>query len=188
MQHQGAARLIFTILKVVAPCEKMGCGAESSAGATLRIRPPRRANRSCTMALRTARFRRTYVRTTSRTTQNDLRRKTHFTSRLNHITPVQPFPRKYSSFALSEIMFLYPRPASLEGRFAIVTNVEAGCGGRVDVAARVSSRRRTAAMRTVKSRGPDTPTLVLSLSWRSRVAQVTVANKPGAPGRSRSSR
>jgi hypothetical protein len=46
-----------------------------------------------------------------------------------------------------------------KGRFAIVTNVEAGCGGRVDVAAWLS-RRRTASMRTVKSRGPDTPTLV----------------------------
>src|SRR3954449_8674620 len=34
-----------------------------------------------------------------------------------------------------------------------------GCGGRVDVAAGLS-RRRTTLMRTVKSRGPDTPTLV----------------------------
>ena len=48
--------------------------------------------------------------------------------------------------------------------------------------------RRTMSMRTVKSRGPDTPTLVSRLRRRSRVAQATVAKKPGAPGRTRSSR
>jgi hypothetical protein len=42
--------------------------------------------------------------------------------------------------------------------------------------------------RTVKSYGPDTPTLVSRLRRRSRVAQTMVAKKPGAPGRVRSSR
>ena len=78
-------------------------------------------------------------------------------------------------------------PSRYERRFAIVTNVEAGCGGRVDVAA-CWSRRRTASIRTVKSRGPDIPTLVSSRRQCSHIALTTVANKPGAPGRTRSSR
>ena len=40
----------------------------------------------------------------------------------------------------------------------------------------------SAFLRTEKSCGPDTPTLVSS---RREVAQVTVAKKPGAPGRAR---
>jgi hypothetical protein len=47
-------------------------------------------------------------------------------------------------------------------------------------------RRRTALMRTVKSRGPDTPTLVSALMRKHHAH--TVARKPGAPGRTRSSR
>ena len=47
-------------------------------------------------------------------------------------------------------------------------------------------RRRTALMRTVKSRGPDTPTLVSALMRKHHAH--TVAKKPGAPGRTRSSR
>ena len=38
------------------------------------------------------------------------------------------------------MMFYSRRPVSFEGRFAVVTDVEAGCGGRVDVAAWVDSR------------------------------------------------
>ena len=37
-------------------------------------------------------------------------------------------------------MVLSRGPVSHEGRFAVVTDVEAGCGGRVDVAAWVNSR------------------------------------------------
>ncbi|MGC2774055.1 MAG: hypothetical protein WA418_00300 [Bradyrhizobium sp.] len=48
-------------------------------------------------------------------------------------------------------------------------------------------RRRTAAMRTVKSRGPDTPMLVSRVMRDKRIAR-TVAKKPGAPGSARSSR
>jgi hypothetical protein len=43
------------------------------------------------------------------------------------------------------------RPVPQEGTSAVVTNVGAGCGGRVGVA------RRAALMRTAKSCGPDAP-------------------------------
>ncbi|NPU11079.1 hypothetical protein HL666_09920 [Bradyrhizobium sp. 83002] len=42
---------------------------------------------------------------------------------------------EFFSFLFSESMLIYRRPVSHEGRFAVVTNVEAGCGGRVVVAA-----------------------------------------------------
>jgi hypothetical protein len=95
--------------------------------------------------------------------------------------PIQPYCEKYFAFVFSEIDVSLCRPASHEGRYAIVTDVEAGCGGRVDGAAWLS-RRRTASMRTVKSRGPDTPTLV-SNRWRcSRIALMTVAKSPAHRG------
>src|ERR1700742_4949323 len=47
-------------------------------------------------------------------------------------------------------------PVPREGTLAIVTNVGAGCGGRVRVAGRATL------MRTVKSCGPDAPTLASS--------------------------
>ena len=40
--------------------------------------------------------------------------------------------------------YMHAVPSRSEGRFAVVTDVEAGCGGRVDVAAWVYPRRRTA--------------------------------------------
>ena len=52
-------------------------------------------------------------------------------------------------------------PLSLEGRFAIVTNVGRGMRWTCWVAARLP-RRRTISTRTAKSCGPDTPTLVSS--------------------------
>jgi hypothetical protein len=58
----------------------------------------------------------------------------------------------------------------------------------VSVLQRAMSERTKTLRRTVKSCGPGIPTLMPSLRWRSRVAQVTVAKKPGAPGRSRISR
>jgi hypothetical protein len=111
----------------------------------------------------------------------------HFLSRFKHIF-VPAHRCRFFSFFFPEIMLYSARPVSHEGRFAVVTNVEAGCGGRVAVAAWLNPRRRTMAMRTVKSRGPDTPMLVSRLRRRSRAARATVAKKPGAPGRSRSSR
>ena len=59
--------------------------------------------------------------------------KNRFRKRLNPIPPVQSCREKYSAFCFSEIDVPYSRPASHEGRFAIVTNVEAGCGGRCNV-------------------------------------------------------
>ncbi len=119
--------------------------------------------------------------------QNGLRQKTNFASRLKRITGSSPLSKIFLLSFFQKLVFLDAVPPRYEGRFAVVTDVEAGCGGRVDVAAWLS-RRRTAPMRTVKSRGPDTPTLVSSSRRRSGVAQVTVAKKPGAPGRTRSSR
>jgi len=57
-----------------------------------------------------------------------------------------------------------------EGRIAIVTNVEAGCGGRGGDA------RRAAPTRTAKSCGPGAPTLA-SRSWTN--SRTTVAKEPG---------
>jgi hypothetical protein len=119
--------------------------------------------------------------------ENDLRQKTHFASRPKRINRSSPAAKNISLSFFPKSVSVVAVPSRSEGRFAIVTNVEAGCGGRVDVAAWLS-RRRTASMRTVKSRGPDTPTLVSSSRRRLGVAQVTVAKKPGAPGRTRSSR
>jgi hypothetical protein len=56
----------------------------------------------------------------------------------------------------SAIFSLASRALS-EGRFAVVTNVGAGCGGRFGVA------RRAALTRTAKPCGPDAPTLASSL-------------------------
>jgi len=86
--------------------------------------------------------------------------KTSFREPLQAHPSIQPVSEKYSSFFLSEIMIDCRRPVSHEGRFAIVTDVEAGCGGRVDVAAWLIPRRRTTLMRTVKSRGPGIPMLM----------------------------
>ena len=71
----------------------------------------------------------------------------------------------------SAIYPLMSRPH--EGRFAIVTDVGAGCGGREQ------RFRRVRGSRTAKSCGPDAPTLASSLR---RESQATVANKPGHRG------
>jgi hypothetical protein len=60
-----------------------------------------------------------------------LRLKTNFTSPFNPITPVQSSRKKYSVLCRPQITSTLPRiPPHEEGRFAIVTNVEAGSGGR----------------------------------------------------------
>ncbi len=66
-------------------------------------------------------------------------------------------------------------------------NVGVGCDGRFS-SQRASSARTNEGSRTAKSRGPDTPTLVSSSRRCLRVSRMTVARKPGAPGRSRISR
>jgi len=77
-------------------------------------------------------------------------------------------------------LHLFARPVPLEGRTRNATFVGTGCDGRSRLA------RRARRGRTVKPRGPDLPTLRSSLARRFREA--TGANKPGAPGRVRSSR
>jgi hypothetical protein len=58
----------------------------------------------------------------------------------------------------------------------------AGCSGRGSVRRARMRAGRMMLMRTVKSCGPDVPTLASSL-WQ--YPQATVANKPGHPGRAR---
>ncbi len=87
--------------------------------------------------------------------------KTDCSGTSSRTSPLQSVQLQKTTFFFPEIMIVYPDPVSQEGRFAVVTNVEAGCGGRVGAAAWISTRT-TASMRTVKSRGPDTPKLVSS--------------------------
>ncbi|MGJ4926401.1 hypothetical protein ACQR1K_04595 [Bradyrhizobium sp. HKCCYLRH3095] len=66
-----------------------------------------------------------------------MRGETHFANHLNHITPVQSRAQKYSSFVFPNHAYFHVVPSRSEGRFAVVTNVEAGCGGREFAAAGV---------------------------------------------------
>ena len=74
-----------------------------------------------------------------------------------------------------------------EGRFAIVTSVEAGSGGR---AASQALRHRGADERS--SRGRPSRVVLTPRRWcqvrddASRIARMMVARKPGSPGRARS--
>jgi hypothetical protein len=47
--------------------------------------------------------------------RSGVRQKTHFTSRLKQITPVQSTREKHFSFALSEVVIVYHRPVSIRG-------------------------------------------------------------------------
>jgi hypothetical protein len=58
---------------------------------------------------------------TSHRGRNAMRQKTHLSSRFKRITPVQIAREKYFAFVFSEIAVPCPRPASHEGRFAVVT-------------------------------------------------------------------
>ncbi|WP_315736486.1 MULTISPECIES: hypothetical protein [unclassified Bradyrhizobium] len=69
---------------------------------------------------------------------NRMRRKTHFARRFKHIALAGHSSKKISVSFFQKSCFPLVRPVSQEGRFAVVTNVEAGCGGRVDVAAWLS--------------------------------------------------
>jgi hypothetical protein len=117
------------------------------------------------------------------TRRNPLRQKTNFPNPSNPITPVQIAREKYSALRFPQISrTLAPIPPHEEGRFAIVTNVEAGCGGRdgsqafhaderADPPSRESRRGRYQACRgssrarlsrTAKPCGPGAPTLALN--------------------------
>jgi hypothetical protein len=89
------------------------------------------------------------------------------------IWPVQSSLRKYSASPPPQIKSISVAvPSHTEGRFANVTDVGAGCDGR-------SGALTTCLLRTAKSCGPDTPTLVSS--WRTSPS-ATVARKPGHRG------
>jgi hypothetical protein len=95
-----------------------------------------------------------------------------FSFSFNLIWVVQPLLQKYSGSLLTQITSIsFAIPAHTEGRFAIVTDV--GQGMRWTRAARSAKilRGRTALTRTVKSCGPDAPTLASS------VAEVTARRR-----------
>jgi hypothetical protein len=80
-----------------------------------------------------------------------------FSCAIKLICPVQSSPKKDSRFLPPQITSISTAiPSRFEGRIAIVTDVGTGCGGR-----KLRCRRRRF-LRTVKSCGPDTPTLVSS--------------------------
>jgi hypothetical protein len=60
-----------------------------------------------------------------------VRRKTHFASGLKQFASSGPIPQKILLSFLQKSWFAAAVPPHHEGRFAIVTNVEAGCGGRI---------------------------------------------------------
>ena len=60
-----------------------------------------------------------------------LRVKPNFSKRFNLILPVQSHLKKIFALPVGQIISTSPRhPVSQEGRLAIVTDVETGCGGR----------------------------------------------------------
>jgi hypothetical protein len=67
--------------------------------------------------------------------ENHPRQKTHFASRLKRIALSSPATKNISLSFFPKSVSLHAVPPRYEGRFAVVTDVEAGCGGRVDVAA-----------------------------------------------------
>jgi hypothetical protein len=76
--------------------------------------------------------------------------------RANQQKPVQSSRKKYFCFSEMQISLLIRASHPIEGRFAIVTSVAVGCGGRGLRNGRVCMRR------TAKSCGPDAPTLASS--------------------------
>jgi hypothetical protein len=86
-----------------------------------------------------------------------LRVKSNFLNRIKLFLSVQSLGEKYSGFPKTQITFITRIvPSHSEGRFAIVTDVGAGCGGRVGA----FDEQRL--MRTAKSYGPDASTLASS--------------------------
>ncbi|GLH78091.1 hypothetical protein SSBR45G_29990 [Bradyrhizobium sp. SSBR45G] len=67
--------------------------------------------------------------------KNAKHRKSKFMFGFNHITFSNPSRKNIFLSFYQNSWFSLPVPSRKEGRFAVVTNVDAGCGGRVDVAA-----------------------------------------------------
>ena len=98
---------------------------------------------------------------TARGAQNLLRAKTNFINPFNANRPVQFSHQKYSAWRVGQISrILSPIPPRQEGRIAIVTNVEAGSGGR-ETSQRVFTPTNEV-LRTAKSCGPGAPRLALN--------------------------
>src|SRR5258708_808469 len=81
-----------------------------------------------------------------------------------------PPPQKYFASRFPQIKSITTASRPTEGRFAIVTDVGAGCDGRE------SGARRALLPRTAKSCGSGAPTLALS-QWYDPL--MTVAKEPG---------
>jgi len=106
---------------------------------------------------------------------------------LNRLKQIPLFSHRGRNIFLSFFrIYAYAVPSRSEGRFAVVTDVEAGCGGRVDVAAWLSMPTNSvdAHGQVAWSWHPDADACATRVSALSH----TVANKPGAPGRTRSGR
>jgi hypothetical protein len=103
------------------------------------------------------------------------------------ICPTCPAPpAKINLFRFPEL-YDHLRPSRLHRRGVSRSSrtLAAGCGGRGDAPARASVPTK-ASLRTAKPYGPVPPTLGSSLA--ETFGKATVANKPGTPGRVRSSR
>src|SRR5450631_4314697 len=100
----------------------------------------------------------------------------------NTPNPVNPPSKKYSDLQkLQRRSIFLTIPSRHGGRFAIVTDVRWGCGGRRRCDGRARLRR------TVKSCGPGSPTLESS-SWDAKALRDDGGKKARSPGRTRSSR
>src|ERR1700761_5487895 len=108
---------------------------------------------------------------------NPLRQTADLSSPISVMLPVHPCAKKYSAFAAGQISGISRAvPRHQKGRFAIVTNVGAGCGGRLGAFDEWHMRR------TAKSRGPDAPTLASTRRRCFGIAPGMVARKPGHQG------
>ena len=125
-----------------------GCPACAGHDGGMKNQLARRANQ---LSFARCRLARTPLRA-----KNRVRVKSNFVSRFKLIWVVSP-PRTNISLSENQKLCILPAvPLSLEGRLAIVTDVEAGCGGRGSVA------RRAILVRTAKACGLGAPTLALS--------------------------
>jgi hypothetical protein len=116
------------------------------------------------------------VRTPS-THKIPLRLKTNFISPFNSITSVQISREKYSALCRPQITSTLPRiPPHEEGRFAIVTNVEAGSGGRDGSRAFLTPTNELICLREDRGGTGTRPVVkVLAQGFRGRPSRVVLA-------------
>jgi hypothetical protein len=101
----------------------------------------------------------------------------NFARRANHQKPVQPPSQKYSDFQKTQISSIFSPSCPTEGRLEIVT--DAG----QDAVDASSTKDEGAFLRTVKSCGPDAPTL--ASSSREAIFAGDGGKKARSPGRAR---